>query len=156
MIATWKNNWTEKVVAATDKKPKWIGGGYPTDHPSHQLSWESLRRWEVLYWQRCSIDKMSQVLRSFLKPPGQAKSLLHTELPVWVIHIMLWQNYKLLCTLHIRHVSSIHKVSNVIFVSTNSVIFLSTSPFVGSSGIDKFWPPMLKSLSSPTPAPGHC
>lgn len=155
MIAAWKNNRTGEVVVATHKKPKWIWGGYPTDHTSQQLSREPLWSWKVPYRQRCSIDKMSQVLRSFLKPPWQAKSLLHTDLPVWVIHITLWQNYKLPRTLHIHHISSIHKISNVLSVSTDSLIFLSNSPFVGSSGMDKVWPPMLKSLSFPTPAPGN-
>lgn len=48
----------------------------------------------------------------------------------------------------------LYEISNVKSVSAKGLMFSTTSPFVGYSGFDKFYPPMLKSLP-PTLALGN-
>ena len=108
-------------------------------HCSHLLFWDPPGRGEVQYKHPFKICQ--QRLRSFLKPPWQAKSFLHMNFPVWVIHMVLRQNYKWSHALDLWLTCSIYEISNVESVSAKGLIFLTiTSPFVHYSGTDKFQP----------------
>lgn len=141
-MATWENIWIRQVVAAIDKKPKWMWGGYLTDQPSPKLFWEPPWRWEVQCRQR-SLQDRSQKLWSLLKPPWQAATPAHRPPYVSESHYAVAKSQTALRS--VACMQYIYDISKVKSVSAKRLMFLSTSPFVGSSGMDQF------SASNPGP-----